>query len=218
VALARGEYAWVVFTSVNAVDAVVTRAAALGVGPVPADPRVAVVGPGTARAARAAGLPVDLIPATGGSAAELAEVFPRAADAGPEAGGPAAALLPRSVRAPDLLPDALAGKGYRVDDVVAYRTVVRPPAPVIARRLAAGDFDAVLLTSPSTVQALAGLPVAGRTALGAIGRPTRSAAAAAGRDIAFVATEPTGAGLVAALIDHATRARCRGHDDPNRES
>lgn len=208
-ALARGEFSWVALTSVNAVDAVVTRAAALVRTPVPAGTRVAVVGPSTARAARAAGLPVDLAPPAHGSAAALAEVFPPAP-------GPARVLLPRSDLAPDLLPDALTGKGYRVDDVVAYRTVVRPPAPAIARRLAAGDFDAVLLTSPSTVQALAGLPVAARTALGAIGRPTRSAAAAAGREIAFVAPEPTSAGLVSALVDHAARARAHIH--PNQES
>lgn len=195
-ALARGEYSWVVLTSVNAVDAVVTRAAGPGSTPVAADTRVAVVGPGTARAARAAGLPVDLVPAAGGSAAALAEIFPPA----PE---PAAVLLPRSDRAPDLLPDALAAKGYRVDTVVAYRTVVCPPPPAVARRLAAGEFDAVLLTSPSTVQALSGVAIAGRTALGTIGRPTRSAAVDAGREIAFTADRPGSAGLVEALIRHA---------------
>lgn len=209
-AVANGRYSWVVFTSVNAVDAVVTRAAALGADPVPADTRVAVVGPSTARATRAAGFPVDLVPPAGGSAAALADVFPPA-----RRGAPAeSVLLPRSDRAPDLLPDALTGRGYRVDDVVAYRTVIRPPGTAIARRLAAGDFDAVLLTSPSTVQALAGLPVAARTALGAIGRPTRSAATDAGREIAFVAPEPTGAGLVSALIAHAAGA----HAHPDQES
>ena len=78
--LSRGEDAWVAFTSVNAVDAVVGRARALAVDPViAADTRVAAVGPATARALRAAGLPVDLQPASRGSAAALAAVFPRAA-------------------------------------------------------------------------------------------------------------------------------------------
>ena len=199
-ALTRGDYSWVAFTSVNAVDAVASRAQALAVPPVSADTRVAAVGPSTAAAARAAGLPVDLVPPDRGSAAALAAVFPHARSAESAA---ESVLLPRSDLAPELLPDALAGKGYRVDSVVAYRTLVHPPSAVVADRLAAGEFDAVLFTSPSTVQALAGLPIAARTALGAIGRPTRTAATAAGREIAFVATEPSSAGLVSAMIAHA---------------
>ncbi|WP_395727000.1 uroporphyrinogen-III synthase [Nakamurella sp.] len=203
-ALSRGDYAWVAFTSVNAVDSVVSRAAALAVAPVPADTRVAAVGPTTAAAVRRAGLRVDLVPPARGSAAALAAVFPHASAADPR---PESVLLPRSDLAPDLLPDELTGKGYRVDSVVAYRTVVTPPSPAVAHRLAAGDVDAVLLTSPSTVRALAGLPIAGRTALGAIGRPTRSAAVDSGREIAFVATEPSSPGLVSALIAYAHSIR-----------
>lgn len=202
--LSRGDYSWVAFTSVNAVEAVTSRAHALAVPPVPAATRVAAVGPTTAAAVRTVGLPVDLMPRERGSAAALAAAFPPATTAGST---PESVLLPRSDLAPELLPDALTGKGYRVDAVVAYRTVVRPPAPAVGARLIAGDFDAVLFTSPSTVQALAGVPIAARTALGAIGRPTRSAATAAGREIAFVATEPTTAGLVAALIAHARSTR-----------
>lgn len=202
--LSRGDYSWVAFTSVNAVEAVTSRAAALAVAPVPADTRVAAVGPTTAAALRAAGLPVDLVPPERGSAAALAAVFPHACatDSTPQS-----VLLPRSDLAPELLPDALAGKGYRVDAVVAYRTLVHPPPAAVADRLAAGEVDAVLFTSPSTVQALAGLPIAARTALGAIGRPTRTAATTAGREIAFVAAEPSSAALVDALIAHAHPTR-----------
>jgi uroporphyrinogen-III synthase len=195
-ALARGDYAWVAFTSVNAVDAVLDRAGGLAVGAVSAATRVAAVGPATARALGAAGLRVDLVPPARGSAAALAEVFPRAVDG-------QVVLLPRSDLAPSNLPDALAGKGYLVDAVVAYRTVVRPPAPDVAARLSAGAFDAVLLTSPSTVLALQGISMPAGTALGAIGEPTRAAAIAAGRRISFVTEEPTAVGLVAALINHA---------------
>lgn len=194
--LARGEYSWVAFTSVNAVEAVVLRAAALAVAPVSADTRVAAVGPTTAAAVRDAGLPVDLVPPARGSAEALAAVFPHAAHG-------ASVLLPRSDLAPAVLPDALVGKGYRVDDVTAYRTVLHPPAPAVAARLTAGDFDAVLFTSPSTVRALTGVPIPARTALGAIGRPTRTAVVDAGREITFVAVEPSTAGLVTALIAHA---------------
>lgn len=198
--LSRGDYTWVAFTSVNAVDAVLTRAAALAVPPVSAATRVAAVGPSTASALRAAGLPVDLMPPARGSAAALAAVFPSARE--PES-VPESVLLPRSDLAPPTLPEALIGRGYRADDVVAYRTVTHPPTPALAARLTAGDIDAVLLTSPSTVRALAGVPIAARTILGAIGRPTQAAATDAGREIAFVAAEPSSAGLVSALIAHA---------------
>lgn len=198
--LSQGDYSWLVFTSVNAVDAVLGRARELAVSPVvPADTRVAAVGPATAAALRAAGLPADLTPPVGGSAAALAEIFPHAV-------GDRVALLPRSDLALPTLPDALAGKGYRVNAVIVYRTVVRPPTAAVAARLAAGEFDAVLFTSPSTVHALDGLPVAASTALGAIGSPTRRAVAETGREIAFVANEPTTAGLVAALAAHASTA------------
>ena len=150
-ALSRGDHDWVGFTSVNAVDAVLGRARDLAVTPVvSADTRVAAVGPATAAALRAAGLPVDLMPPSRGSAAALAEVWPRA-------GGDQSVLLPRSDLAPPTLPDAVAAKGYRVRTVVAYRTVVHAPAPQVADRFAAGDFHAVLFTSPSTVQALHGV-------------------------------------------------------------
>ena len=199
-ALSRGELAWVAFTSVNAVDAILGRARDLAVSPVvSAGTRIAAVGPATAAALGSAGLPVDLTPPARGSAAALAEVFPRAV-------GDQSVLVPRSDLAPATLPDALAAKGYRVHTVVAYRTAVRPPAADVAARLAAGGFRAVLLTSPSTVRALDAVPIPGGTALGAIGEPTRAAATAAGREIAFVAAEPTAAGLVAALIAHAREA------------
>ncbi|HEY5881369.1 MAG TPA: uroporphyrinogen-III synthase [Nakamurella sp.] len=199
-ALSQGEFAWVVFTSINAVDAVLGRARDLAVSPaVSADTRIAAVGPATAAALRSAGLPVDLVPPSRGSAAALAEVFPRAV-------GDQSVLLPRSDLAPATLPDALAAKGYRVQAVVAYRTAVRPPAADVAARLATGEFRAVLFTSPSTVRALDAVPIPAGTLLGAIGEPTRAAAVAAGREIAFVAAEPTAAGLVTALLTHAREA------------
>jgi uroporphyrinogen-III synthase len=196
-ALSRGDHDWVAFTSVNAVDAVLGRARDLAVSPVAsADTRIAAVGPATAAALRSAGLPVDLTPPTRGSAVALAEVFPRA-------GGDQSVLLPRSDLAPATLPDALAAKGYRVRTVVAYRTVVHAPAPQVADRLAAGDFHAVLFTSPSTVQALQGVSIPAGTALGAIGEPTRAAATAVGREIRFTAPEPGSRAYVDALISYA---------------
>ena len=195
--LAAGGYSWIGFTSANAVDAVRQRSAALGLQPaIPADTRVAAVGPATARALRAAGLPVDLVPATGGSAGALAAVWP-AAQAGQ------AVLLPRSDIAAPELPDALAAKGYRVDTVTAYRTTTAPVPEWLAAELAGGLIDAVLFTSPSTVQALHGIEIDPATVLGAIGRPTATAMAGSGRTVDFTAGQPSATALVDGLLDAA---------------
>ncbi|MET0862812.1 MAG: uroporphyrinogen-III synthase, partial [Nakamurella sp.] len=188
--LAGGAFSWVAFTSANAVAAVLDRASSLGLA-APVRARVAAVGPATAAALQAAGVQVDLLP-PGGSAAALAEAWP-AAVAGESV------LLPRSDLAPALLPEALAAKGYRVQSVVAYRTVVRPPGPSLAAELSAGGFDAVLFTSASTVSALTGISLPSSTVLGAIGAPTTRALAAANRPVAFTAAEPTTHALVDGL-------------------
>ncbi len=160
-------FTWVGFTSANAVDAVVRRAAQLGIDPaVPADTRVAAVGPGTAAALRGAGLPVDLVPTGKGSADVIAELWPRARSG-------ETVLLPRSDIARPALPDALLAKGYRVEAVAAYRTVVLPLPAELMTDLAADRFDAILLTSPSTVSALADAPLGPAILLGAIGQADR---------------------------------------------
>ena len=193
--LAAGGYSWVGFTSASAVDAVLHRSAALGLIPaVPADTRVAAVGPATARALRDAGLPVDLLPASGGSADALAACWPTA-----QAGQ--AVLLPRSDIAAPALPQALAAKGYRVDAVTAYQTTTVPVPDWLASELAGGLIDAVLFTSPSTVRALDGIEIDPVTVLGAIGRPTATAMAQSGRRVDFTAGQPTATALVDGLLD-----------------
>ena len=195
--LAAGGYSWVGFTSANAVDAVLQRSTVLGLLPaVPADTRVAAVGPATAEALRSAGLPVDLVPATGGSATALAAAWPTA-----RAGQ--AVLLPRSdIAAPDL-PEALTVKGYRVDTVTAYRTTTAPVPDWLAAELTGGLIDAVLFTSPSTVRALDGIEIDPATVLGAIGRPTATAMAQSGRTVDFTAGQPTAKALVDGLLHAA---------------
>ncbi len=197
VELSHGSFAWVAFTSGSAVDTVLRRAATLGLSPVvPADTRIAAVGPATATALRSAGLPVDLVPPAGGSAAALAAIWPAPS-------GDGAVLLPRSDLAAPTLPDALSRSGYRVHTVVAYRTRVIPPPAPLAADLAAGLFDAVLFTSPSTVRATAGSGIAATTLLCAIGQPTAAEAARLGRPVHTVATDPTARGLLRALADLA---------------
>ena len=206
-ALFSGEFSWVGFTSVNALAAVLDRAAHLAVSPVvPADTRIAAVGPATATAIRAAGLPVDLTPATGGSAALLAEAWPAAHSA-------ESVLLPQSEIAGALLAERLIDKGYDVVTVTAYRTLANPLAENVAADLAAGAYEAVLLTSPSTARSLAGTPIADGTVLGAIGSSTATAAVDAGLTIAYTATDPTDAALIGGLSrfasDHPVEGRHR---------
>ncbi len=198
-ALAAGEFSWVGFTSVNALRSVLDRAGQLALSPaLPADTRVAAVGPATAAALRTAGLPVDLTPGQGGSGAVLASIWPTA-------GGGESVLLPQSeIASPDLA-QGLRAKGFRVEAVTAYRTVPSPLADSVAADLAAGAYEAVLLTSPSTARSLARTPIADGTVLGAIGMSTSAAATAAGLHITYTAHDPTDLALIDGLAEFATR-------------
>ncbi len=194
-ALADGDFDWVAVTSAAAVSALEAAARETGLPlRIASSTRIAAVGAATAAALRGAGLPVHLFPETAGSAATLAAAWPV------EPPG-SRVLVPCSDRAAPTLADALRATGHHVTTVVAYRTEILPVPELLARDLADGRIDAVLLTSPSIVRALAGTMIAPGTRLVAIGRPTASAARAAGRAPAAVAAEPSAQGLVDALIE-----------------
>jgi uroporphyrinogen-III synthase len=202
-ALGDGQFSWVGFTSVNAVDAVLGRATVLGISrPVPASTRCAAVGPTTARALRNGDVTVDLLPDMGGSAAALAAVWPGAAAAAAET-----VLLPQSDIAADTLAKRLRGKGFQVTTVGAYRTVPVPPPARTVADLGTGSFDAILLTSPSTVTALSGVRVASGTVIGAIGATTAAAAADSGLTVTFTAAAPTDRALINGLAAVAAARR-----------
>lgn len=193
-ALAAGDPDWVAFTSVNAVTAVLDRAAILNLSPVvPAGTRVAAVGPVTAHALRSAGIAVDLVPATAGSGETLGVIFPTASRG-------QSVLLPRSAIAADTLPDALQDKGYEVTVAVAYRTAPRPLPVSVAADLAAGEYQALILASPSAVSALAGVRLAPALAVVAIGLPTSRALADAGLPCTAVAESPTDTAIFDQLL------------------
>lgn len=198
--LAADEPEWVVFSSVNAVTAVIDRASALGLRPaVPAGTRVAAVGPGTARALRNAGVAVDLLPGTGGSSSALAAVFPTARPGD-------TVVLPRSGIGADTLPDALRKRGYAVLTAVAYTTTAATLATSVVEDLAAGRYQAVVVTSPSGVAALTGAEPATGTVIIAIGEPTARALLEAGIPADQVAEEPTDRGIMTALLRQARHA------------
>ncbi len=191
--LARGRYQWVVFTSPRAVtrllrllhDARSFRTAA-----------IAAIGPGTAAAHGAHSLVADLVPPEF-VAESLVAAFPTATAT---ATGPGEVLVPRAAVARDVLPAGLAAKGWAVDVVEAYRTVVARPDP--EAWAAAARADAITFTSSSTVTNY--LAVAGRAAVppfvACIGPVTAATARAAGLTVDVVADEHSIEGLVDALV------------------
>ena len=185
-----GRYEWIVFSSANAVEALLSHvpdARALG------STRLAVVGPGTAAALAGWRLVPDLVPDRA-VAEGLLEAFP-------DPPGPGAAvLLPRADRARAVLGDGLAAAGWVVDAVEAYRTVT---VPLTDRdRELVRSADAVAFTSASTVTGFvesAGHLDAVPPVVVCIGPTTAAAAREAGLDVTAVADPHTVDGLVAAL-------------------
>lgn len=192
--LADGGYDWIGFTSANAVRAVIGRSGGDRLR-VPRATRIAAVGPATATAVRAAGLVVDLVPASSGGAADLLAAWPEPAAKN------ATVLLPSSAIGAPTLADGLRERGYRVDRVDAYTTVPASIPPELLADLRAGTVAAVLLTSGSTATSLAAQATPDPTVLiGCIGPSTAAAADTAGLAVGFVASEATAAGLVAGLV------------------
>lgn len=194
--LAAGEHEAVCFTSSNAVVAVAEALAAERLDARAfADVMVGCVGPATAaRLSERLGIRPDVLPGTS-TAAALGEAFPR---------GTGRLLLPRGDLAGSELPLALVAKGWKVDDVLAYRTrtATRLPREVL-HGLADGTIDFVAFTSASTVRAferlLAGRP--SHAAAVSIGPMTSAACEGAGIQVAAQAERHDLDGLVAAIIE-----------------
>ena len=175
---------WLVVTSATAVRVVAGRAPRL-----PSGVRVACVGEATARAARQAGWPVDLVPDEE-SAAGLAAVLP--ADAGP-------VLFPRSEIAATTLVDGLRARGIPVSEVVAYRTVGTGDDPIVLDP----PPDAVLVTSGSVARQVAArmTPLDPRTHVACIGPSTADAARAEGLPVHVVAAGRSAEALLDAVVE-----------------
>ena len=178
---------WVAFTSVNAVERflpLVGDVRALG------SVQVAAVGPGTSAALEAWHIRPDLVPERAVAEA-LVAVFPA---------GRGQVLLPQAAAARPVLAEGLRERGWDVDVVEAYRTVVATPSPgVLAEALTA---DAVTFTSASTVRGY--LDVTGGAAVPpvvvTIGPVTSAAAREAGLEVAVEADPHTVDGVVDAVL------------------
>ena len=199
-AIARlSDYRWVVFTSVNAVEAFFARldavdkdARAFG------SAQIAAVGSATASSLRQFGLRADFVPERFIAEELLAGLLERGA-------GEGRVLLPRAAQSRDVLPDGLRTAGAEVDDVPVYRTIPGVPAPQVLARVQAGEVDIVTLTSSSTARNLAAL-LHGRLAplrratVACISPLTADAARAAGFRVDIVATNHTIPGLIDAIV------------------
>lgn len=188
-------YAWVVFSSANAVDIVLDR--------LPCDPRkdgatlppCAAIGPKTAGALRQRGLIPDFVP----QEFVMEAILPGLGDISGKW-----VLLPSAEIAREVLPEGIAAAGGIPHQIAVYRTL--PVAPD-AEGLKAVRFglDFITFTSPSTVEnffalmrlnALDPLDLPGNPRFACIGPVTAAAAREAGIPDPFIADEYTTRGLI----------------------
>jgi uroporphyrinogen III methyltransferase / synthase len=199
---ALDSFDWLVFTSVNGVEAFVERLrnSDLDLRSVPRRARVAAIGPATAERVEEAGLRVDVVPDV-----FRAEALIEALDTGELAGK--RFLIPRAKVAREVLPAKLREAGAEVVVPPAYESVpAAEGAEDLAGRLEAGEIDCVTFTASSTVEnfvrafgeAAARLLAASRVVC--IGPITASTARERGIRVDAEATEYTIPGLVEAVV------------------
>ena len=149
-------FGWIIFASVNAVDAVFERLDAQG-----RDARafgsasVGAIGPATAAALERRGIRPDFTPSRSVSSAVLEDSRFRGNDG--KGWEDVSVLLPAADIGRDELADGLSGLGANVERVTAYRTVTPPDAAQRARDAFADGIDIVTFTSSSTVRNLLSL-------------------------------------------------------------
>ncbi|MGV0432901.1 uroporphyrinogen-III synthase [Corynebacterium sp. 20_84] len=217
--IVEGRYQWIVFTSVNGVNAVWDKFEELGLDARSfAGVHLAAVGGKTADAIRARGMFPELLPhRTKQNAQGLVDVFPEYVE---EIDPVGRVLLPRADIGTDVLVDGLLEKGWEVDDVVAYRTVrAAPPAPEVRDMIKTGGFDAVCFTSASTVKNLVGIagkPHA-RTIIACIGPMAAAEAKEQGLRVDVVPEVADVPSLVDALAEHVAGLRAAGQLPPPRK-
>lgn len=190
------EYDWLVFSSPNGVQrffdaffAVYEDARSLG------NPRIAVIGQGTAKKVQEYRLAVDLIPERF-VAEGLVEAF---SDQSIEN---LTMLWVRAQEARDVIYDGLSALGAIVDECQAYKTVPETDDPTgAAERFSADGADLVTFTSSSTVDNFfkLGLPWPEGCVAGSIGPVTSDTLRKHGVEPAFEAEQHDIPGLVKAI-------------------
>ena len=194
-----GDYAWLIFTSQNAVA--IFWEQLLGAGRdarALAGVKIAAVGPATAGALLEHGITVDLIPKRFVAEGLLEMMRERDDVAG------AKVLYVTAEGARDVLPDGLEQMGADVTVMEAYRSINDGQgAKRLSRAIEAGRVDLVTFTSASSVKAYVdavGDELALRVPAASIGPQTSEALRGAGIELKHEAEESTIDGLVAAII------------------
>ena len=201
-------YSWLIFTSVNGVEAFVGRLAhhGLDLRSVPRSAQIAAIGPATARRIRDLGLRVDVVPKEFRAEALIEEVT----------GGSLAGqkiLIPRARVAREILPEKLREAGAEVVVPPAYESVPSlERRDELAKRLQDGEVDCVTFTASSTVENFVGALGAREAArllagtrVACIGPITAESARKHGIRVDVEAREYTIAGLIEAVVDLLAR-------------
>jgi uroporphyrinogen-III synthase len=193
--LQDGQFDWLVITSATTVDVLV----GLGVV-IPASTKVAAVGETTGAALALAGFPVDFVPAADNTARGLVKEWPN--------GQTGRVLVPQSDVAEPNLVSGLGSLGLDAQFVTAYRTVGVPVADSVRTDVASGRIGAILVSSGSVARQIAAqlAPLPGATVVACIGPRTAFDARAAGITVDLIAEDRSADSLVAALVEHASRA------------
>ena len=198
---AISSYDWLIFTSVNGVDAFFNclHRQALDTRELKGI-KIGAIGPATAEALEKHGIRADYIPpeyTTKG----IIEGFRQYDVSGKRI------LLPRAELAGSELVQELTRLGAEVDQVAIYRTVLPSDDPSrIKHMLLAREFDITTFTSSSTVRNLISLlgdewPVLNRTTIACIGPVTAATATEAGLKVDILPEEHTIPGLVRAIAE-----------------
>lgn len=199
-------YHWLIFTSVNGVQAFFRRlekagkdTRALGYA------KIAAIGSATAAKLKEYGITADILPkayrAEGILEALKGKLPPHAK-----------ILLPRAEKARAVLPDSLRKKGAVVDVVPAYRTVTAPledeELKALKEDLAAERYDFVTFTSSSTVKnfckMLGGAAILSGVKTAAIGPVTAETMEKEGMKATVIAKTYTIEGLLHAILSTLT--------------
>ena len=205
-------YDWLVFTSVNGVEAFLERLDHHGLDAraVPRGAKIAAIGPATADRLEVFGLRVDVVPREYRAESLLEEISDH-----PLSGEKV--LIPRAKVAREILPEKLREAGAEVVVPPAYESVPSVEGKMdVARMIDAGEVDCVTFTASSTVDNFVlafgeegAVRLLEKSRVACIGPITAATAAGYGLRVDAEAREYTIPGLVEAVADFFTAEPAR---------